>query len=49
MQLPGPQHDTPSVFVGPDLLGGWLTNTYFDFAYGAQVNSAATSTQTFAP
>ncbi|HSN26483.1 MAG TPA: penicillin acylase family protein, partial [Kofleriaceae bacterium] len=49
MQLPGPQRDTPSVFVGPDLLGGWLTNTYFDFAYGAQINSAATSTQTFAP
>ncbi|MGE5187098.1 MAG: penicillin acylase family protein [Acidobacteriota bacterium] len=47
MQLPGPERDNPAVFVGPDLLGGWLTNTYFDFAYGAQIDRAVVSTQTF--
>ncbi|HEY5950533.1 MAG TPA: penicillin acylase family protein [Kofleriaceae bacterium] len=47
MQLPGPQRDEPAVFLGPDLLGQWLTNTYFDFAFGAQIERAAVSTQTF--
>jgi penicillin amidase len=47
MQLPGPERDGPAVFLGPDLLGQWVKNTYFNFAFGAQINGAAVSTQTF--
>lgn len=48
MQLPGPERDTQALFVGPDLLGQWVKNIYFDFAYGPTATAAATvSTQTF--
>ena len=47
MQLPGPERDGPTNFVGPDLLGQWVTNTYFDFAFGDQISAAAVSTQSF--
>jgi len=36
MQLPGPERDGPAVLVGPDLLGQWVKNTYFDFASAAR-------------
>jgi penicillin amidase len=48
MQLPGPERDAPTQFATPILLSQWLTNTYFDFAFGDQINSAAVSTQPFA-
>jgi penicillin amidase len=47
MQLPGPERDGPAVFIGPDLIGQWVKNTYFDFAFGAQIDGVAVSTQTF--
>lgn len=47
MQLPGPERDGPAVFVGPDLLGQWVKNSYFDFAAGDQITAAAVSAQTF--
>jgi penicillin amidase len=47
MQLPGPERDGPTQFVGPDLLGQWVKNTYFDFAFGDQINAVAVSNQTF--
>lgn len=47
MQLPGPERDGPALFKGPDLLGQWVTNTYFDYAFGDQIKAAAVSTQTF--
>ncbi|HET9627439.1 MAG TPA: penicillin acylase family protein [Kofleriaceae bacterium] len=47
MQLPGPERDGPTTIIGPDLLGQWVKNTYFDFAFGSQINNAAVSTQTF--
>jgi penicillin amidase len=47
MQLPGPERDGETAFVGPDLLGQWVKNSYFDFAFGDQINGAAVSTQTF--
>jgi acyl-homoserine lactone acylase PvdQ len=47
MQLPGPERDAPALFVGPDLLGQWVTITYFDFAFGSQIDAAAVSTQSF--
>jgi hypothetical protein len=47
MQLPGPERDGPTVFAGPDLLGEWVTNTYFDFAFGNQIDSVAVSNQIF--
>jgi penicillin G amidase len=47
MQLPGPERDGPSTFVGPDLLGQWVKNKYFDFAFGTQIDGAAVSTQSF--
>ena len=34
MQLPGPERDGPAVTVGPDLLGQWVKNSYFDYAVG---------------
>ena len=47
MQLPGPERDGPTAFAGPDLLGQWVKNTYFDFAFGAQIDGVAVSNQTF--
>jgi penicillin amidase len=47
MQLPGPERDGPAVFVGPDLLGQWVKNSYFDFAAGDQINAVAMSAQSF--
>jgi penicillin amidase len=47
MQLPGPERDAPAIFTGPELLGQWVRNNYFDFAFGDQIESVAVSTQTF--
>ncbi|MEO8840750.1 MAG: penicillin acylase family protein [Kofleriaceae bacterium] len=47
MQLPGPEKDGPVLFGGPDLLGQWVLNKYFDFAIGTQVDAVTVSTQTF--
>jgi penicillin amidase len=47
MQLPGPERDGPDTVIGPDLLGQWVLNEYFDFAFGDQINSVAVSSQTF--
>ncbi len=48
MQLPGPERDGPYINIGPDLLGQWVSNTYFQFAFGTTAgNAAAVSTQTF--
>ena len=47
MQLPGPEKDGPVLFSGPDLLGQWVLNKYFDFAIGTQADAVAVSTQTF--
>jgi acyl-homoserine lactone acylase PvdQ len=51
MQLPGPERDVPTgTIVGPDLLGEWARNQYFDFAHGSsQAQAAAVATQTFNP
>ncbi len=49
MQLPGPERDGPALFVSPDLLVQWVENQYFDFAFGAQSDGVAVSTQTFSP
>jgi penicillin G amidase len=47
MQLPGPVRDIPTLVKDPDLLSLWLRNTYFDFAFGAQIDAVAVSSQTF--
>jgi len=49
MQLPGPQRDVPyGLFSsGPDLLGMYLQNQYFDFLYGQQVDNKGLSAQRF--
>lgn len=47
MQLPGPERDGPTGFGGPDLLGQWVLNKYFDFLFGNQIDSGSVSTQTF--
>ena len=47
MQLPGPEVDGPALIIGPNLLGQWVLNQYFDFAFGSQINQAVVSTQTF--
>ena len=47
MQLPGPERDGPDFLPGPNLLGQWVSNTYFDFAFGDQINATSVSTQTF--
>jgi penicillin amidase len=50
MQLPGPQRDVPTLFSsGPNLLGSYVLNQYFDFLYSHQVDAAAASVQTFNP
>jgi penicillin amidase len=47
MQLPGPERDRPAELVTSPLLDQWLTNTYFDFAFGNQIERAAVATQSF--
>jgi penicillin amidase len=49
MQLPGPERDVPfGVFSSsPDLIGQYVTNTYFDFLYGHQIDNKGLSTQRF--
>ncbi len=49
MQLPGPERDAPfGVFSStPDLIGQYVTNTYFDFLYGHQIDNKGLSTQRF--
>ncbi len=47
MQLPGPERDGPDTLIGPNLLGQWVANEYFDFAFGDQINAVSVSTQTF--
>lgn len=47
MQLPGPERDGPAAGGGPDLLGQWVKNSYFDYASGDQINAVAVTTQTF--
>jgi penicillin amidase len=47
MQLPGPERDGPALGTGPDLLGQWVKNSYFDYAAGDQINAVAVATQTF--
>ena len=49
MQLPGPQHDGPQgLFANsPDLLGLYVRNQYFDFAYGHQIDAGGVSSQGF--
>jgi len=50
MQLPGPERDVPAGQVaGPDLLGDWARNRYFDLAHGAQIDATAAASQRFAP
>ena len=47
MQLPGPERDGPSASSGPDLLGQWVKNSYFDYAHSDQIKGVAVSIQTF--
>ena len=47
MQLPGPERDGPTFLPGPDLLGQWVKNSYFDYAFGDQIAKASVATQTF--
>jgi acyl-homoserine lactone acylase PvdQ len=50
MQLPGPERDRATGFAGgPDLLGQWVKNSYFDFAFGDQITAAnvTVSTESF--
>lgn len=50
MQLPGPERDGPfGVIVGPDLLGEWVRNQYFDYATSGQIAAAAVASQPFSP
>jgi hypothetical protein len=37
----------PALVKGPDLLGGYVLNQYFDFAFGDQSDAVAVSTQMF--
>jgi len=48
MQLPGPERDGAAVGpAGPDLLGQWVQNSYFDYAVGDQIKAVAVSAETF--
>ena len=51
MQLPGPERSVPTgaAVGGPDLLGDWARNAYFDYAHGTKVEGSAAATQTFVP
>jgi penicillin amidase len=50
MQLPGPERDGPvGAIQGPDLIGEWAANQYFDYLNWAQVQSQAVASQTFTP
>jgi penicillin amidase len=48
MQLPGPEHVPPAA-DDPGLIQQYVRNQYFDYAFGHQVDAAASSVQTFAP
>ena len=49
MQLPGSERDGPyNVFSSsPNLIGQYVTNTYFDYLYGHQIDNKGLSTQRF--
>lgn len=48
MQLPGVQRSAPfDVLAGPDLLGRWVRNEYFDMPHGEQIQAVAVSSQSF--
>jgi hypothetical protein len=49
MQLPGPQSDAPGIFGlgGPDLLGLYVNNEYFDFALDHEVDASSASVMGF--
>jgi penicillin G amidase len=47
MQLPGPQRDVPDSVTGPDLLGQWVRNSYFDYAVGSQADGVAVASEQF--
>ncbi len=47
MQLPGPERDGPAATTASDLLGQWVTNSYFDYAAGGQIRASAVATQSF--
>ncbi len=50
MQLPGPERSVPyGVVAGPDLLGAWARNQYFDYATGGQIQASAVASQAFNP
>jgi len=50
MQLPGPERDLATGSVaGPDLLGDWAKNAYFDYAHGDAVKASAAASQRFTP
>ena len=50
MQLPGPERSVPyGVVAGPDLLGDWARNRYFDYAAGDQIQATAVASQAFNP
>ncbi len=50
MQLPGPERDGPfGVLLGPDLVGEWARNQYFDYATSGQIAAVAVASQTFSP
>ncbi|HEY0190253.1 MAG TPA: penicillin acylase family protein, partial [Kofleriaceae bacterium] len=47
MQLPGPERDGPTGIPGPDLLGQYVQNQYFDFTLSNTIDANAVSTQSF--
>jgi len=47
MQLPGPERDAPYSSAHTTLLEQWLSNQYFDFAFGDQIAGTALATETF--
>ena len=49
MQMPGAERDGSGSAAGPDLLGQWARNVYFDLPFGDQIDRTATSTQIIDP
>jgi penicillin amidase len=49
MQLPGPERDAPFPAANPALLDQWLSNSYFDFAFGDQIDGVAVGSEHFIP
>ena len=47
MQLPGPERDAPYSSANTTLLDQWLSNRYFDFAFGDRIAGSALTTETF--